>query len=77
MFTISGLTIRIRFDEDFLPEAVWWYAEQTENERYLQPPAGDRHLLPLLGSAVQHTFTEHVCQPREHYGLAFSWPMTK
>jgi len=74
---IRGLTIRIRFDDGFLPEAVWWYAELTENERFVQPPTGDRHLLPPLGNAVQHTFTEHVCQPREHYGLAFSWPMRK
>ena len=71
---ISGLTIRIRFDNDFLPEAAWWYAELTESERYVQPPAGDRHLIPLVGNAVQHTFTEHLCEPREHYGLAFSWP---
>jgi hypothetical protein len=73
---IRGLTIRIKFDEEFLPEAVWWYAEMTENERNVQPPTGDRHLLSLHGSAVQHTFTEHVCQPREHYGLAYSWPVT-
>ena len=72
---IRGLTIRIKFDAEFLPEAVWWYAEMTENERYAQPPTGDRHLLPLHGSAVQYTFTEHVCQPREHYGIAYSWPM--
>jgi len=74
---IRGLTIRIKFDDDFLPEAVWWYAELTVNERWIQPPANDRHLLPLVGNAVQYTFTEHVCQPREHYGLAFSWPVKK
>jgi len=74
---IRGLTIRIKFDDEFLPEAVWWYAELTVNERWVQPPAGDRRLLPLVGNAVQHTFTEHVCQPREHYGLAFCWPMKK
>jgi len=71
---ISGLTIRIRFDNDFPPEAAWWYAELTESERYVQPPAGDRHLLPVVGNAVHYTFTEHLCEPREHYGLAFSWP---
>jgi hypothetical protein len=70
---IRGLTIRIKFDEGVLPEAVWWYAELTESERYNQPDVGDRHLLSLVGNAVQHTFTEHVCQPREHYGLAYSW----
>lgn len=71
---ISGLTIRIRFDNHVLPEAAWWYAELTESERYVQPPPGDRHLLPLMGGAVHYTFTEHLCEPREHYGLAFSWP---
>ncbi len=71
-----GLTIRIKFDDGFLPEAVWWYAELTEGERYVQPPPGDRHLLALVGNAVQYTFTEHVCQPREHYGLAYNWPIT-
>lgn len=72
---IRGLTIRIRFDDEFLPEAVWWYAELTESERDTQPPRGDRRLLPLIGNAVQYTFTEHVCQPREHYGIAFNWPV--
>ena len=71
---ISGLTIRITFDNGFFPEAAWWYAELTESERYVQPRPGDRHLLPLVGNTVQYTFTEHVCQPREHYGLAYSWP---
>ena len=71
---ISGLTIRVRFDDDFLPEAAWWYAELTESGRYEQPPPGDRHLLTLVGNAVHYTFTEHLCEPREHYGLAFSWP---
>jgi hypothetical protein len=72
---IRGLTIRIKFDSECLPDATWWYAELTESERYIQPPPGDQHLLPLVGNAVQYTFVEHVCQPREHYGLAFSWPM--
>ena len=71
---IRGLTIRIKFDDAFLPEAAWWYAELTVRERFQQPPAGSRRLIPLIGNAVQYTFTEHVCQPREHYGLAFYWP---
>jgi hypothetical protein len=71
---ISGLTIRIRFDDAFLPEAAWWYAECTESERYVQPRPGDRRLVPVVGGAVQYTFTEHLCEPREHYGLAYSWP---
>jgi hypothetical protein len=70
---IRGLTIRVRFDEANLPEAVWWYAELNERERYDRPPPGDHRLLTLVGNDVQHTFTERVCQPRESYGLAFSW----
>lgn len=71
---ISGLTIRVRFDRSDLPEAVWWYAELNENERYDKPPAGDSRLLPVAGQDVQYTFTDGPCQPRESYGLAFSWP---
>jgi hypothetical protein len=71
---VSGLTIRVRFDEVDLPEAVWWYAELNESERYDRPPLGDRHLLTVVGNNVSYTFTEQVCQPRESYGLAFSWP---
>ena len=37
---VSGLTIRIRFDSRCLPSAVWWYAEQDERERYVEPPVG-------------------------------------
>jgi hypothetical protein len=68
---VSGLTIRVRFDEGYLPEAVWWYAELNESERYDRPPSGDRHLLTIIGNNVQHTFTDQACQPRESYGLAF------
>jgi hypothetical protein len=70
---ISGLTIRIRFDETCLPEAVWWYAELNERERYNRPPAGDHRLLRLVGNDVQHTFTDRACQPRESYGIGFRW----
>ena len=28
----AGLTIRVNFDEQCLPEACWWYAEQLEVE---------------------------------------------
>jgi hypothetical protein len=76
-FPISGLTIRVRFDEGCLPEAVWWYAELNENERYDRPPQGDRHLLPVIGNDVQYTFKDQVCQPRESYGLAFKWPASE
>lgn len=71
---VSGLTIRIRFDDACPPEAVWWYAELNEQERYDQPPPGDPHLLPIVENSVGHTFTDRLCQPRESYGLAFSWP---
>jgi hypothetical protein len=71
---VSGLTIRVRFDESELPEAVWWYAELNENERYDRPPPRDPHLLTITGHDVQYTFMDQPCQPRESYGLAFSWP---
>jgi len=71
---VRGLTIRIRFDLSQLPEVVWWYAEQTERERYNKPPDDDEHFLTLIGNEVQKTFTEQPCQPRESYGIAFSWP---
>lgn len=73
LLPVQGLTIRIRFDESFLPAAVWWYAELTELERYERPPATDMHVLPLIGNDVQKTFTEQPCQPRESYGIAFTW----
>lgn len=72
-YPIRGLTIRIRFQEDFLPEAVWWYAELTERERYIRPPGGDPHLLTLVANGVEYTFTQW-CQPRENYGLSILWP---
>jgi hypothetical protein len=70
---ISGLTIRVMFDNDHLPEACWWYAEQTERERRQRPPDGDHHLLTIVSNTVEHTFTEK-CQPRENYGISFLWP---
>jgi hypothetical protein len=73
-FPVSGLTIRVRFDEGWLPAAVWWYAELNESERYEVPPPGDPHLLTITGNDVQHTFAGLACQPRESYGLSFSWP---
>ena len=70
---ISGLTIRVRFDEACVPAAAWWYAEANEDERYHEPPPDDPRLLPIINASVAHTF-EQICQPREHYGVAFSWP---
>lgn len=71
---VSGLTIRVRFDESSLPEAVWWYAELNERERHDPPPSGDHRYVSVAGNDVQHTFTHLACQPRESYGLAFKWP---
>jgi hypothetical protein len=75
-FPIRGLTIRIVFDQAYLPEAVWWYAEVSERERYDRPPAGDVRLIKINGNSAQKTFTEQPCQPREHYGISFMWPNT-
>jgi hypothetical protein len=72
---ISGLTIRIRFDETFLPETCWWYAEKTERERLERPPDGDPHLLTVVADTVEHTFTDE-CYPRENYGVSLLWPQT-
>ncbi|WIX97924.1 hypothetical protein QRX60_28005 [Amycolatopsis mongoliensis] len=70
---VAGLTIQISFDEECLPEACWWYAEQTDHERLRRPPAGDPHLLAIEDGFVQHTFVE-PCHPREEYGIVFRWP---
>ncbi|ADJ44616.1 hypothetical protein AMES_2793 [Amycolatopsis mediterranei S699] len=69
----AGLTIRVAFDAECLPEACWWYAEQLEVERLRRPPAGSSRLLDVGNGFVQHTF-EACCHPREEYGIAFSWP---
>ncbi|GAB3710747.1 hypothetical protein GCM10027598_16400 [Amycolatopsis oliviviridis] len=68
----GGLSISITFD-DCVPEACWWYAEQTDYERLVRPPAGDPHLLEIRRGVVEHTFLE-PCHPREGYGIAFRWP---
>lgn len=70
---ISGLTIRIQFDRDHLPEACWVYAEQIERERKAKPPKGDPRLLVLRDGAVEYTFPGR-CQPRENYGVSILWP---
>lgn len=72
----AGLTIRVNFDEQYLPEACWWYAEQLEVERLRRPPSGDPRLLDVGDGFVQHTF-EGCCHPREEYGIAFRWPRTE
>ncbi|MEU4525288.1 hypothetical protein AB0F52_42025 [Amycolatopsis sp. NPDC024027] len=70
---IAGLTVQVNFDPQCLPDACWWYAEQTEPERLRRPPDGDRHLLEVADGFVEHTF-EKPCQPREGYGIVFKWP---
>ncbi|WP_233225549.1 hypothetical protein [Amycolatopsis sp. CA-126428] len=70
---VAGLTIQVTFDPHCLPEACWWYAEQTEIERLRRPPAGDPRLLEIGDGFVEHTFPEQ-CQPRGNYGIAFRWP---
>lgn len=71
---VGGLTIRVRFDLDDLPDAVWWYADVAERERYQRPVTGDVRWLEVTSQGeVEHTFTE-PCQPRASYGLAFAWP---
>ena len=69
---VRGLTIRIRFDPDRLPTAVWWYAEQNDLERYIQPPPGSPRHLDIVGGDVVKTF-EQPCQPRESYGITYNW----
>ncbi|WP_245783202.1 hypothetical protein [Amycolatopsis sacchari] len=70
---VAGLTIRIKFQEGYLPESCWWYAEQTERERRIRPPDGDPRLIPVTDDSVQHTFGQR-CHPRESYGIALRWP---
>lgn len=72
LLPVSGLTIRIRFDGDCLPDAVWWYAEQNEAERYIEPPADSPRRLEVMRGHVTKTF-ERPCQPREAYGIAYRW----
>ncbi len=69
---VGGLTIRIRFDRDDLPLAVWCYAEQNERERYEEPRVGSGRRLDLVCGDVVKTFPD-PCQPRESYGIAYSW----
>lgn len=69
---VSGLTIRIRFDDAQIPTACWWYAEELDRERQIAPPEGDRRRLRIVDGAVTHTF-DQVCHPRESYGVSILW----
>jgi hypothetical protein len=72
LLPVSGLTIRVRFDDDSLPAAVWWYAEINERERHVEPPSASPRRLEVVEGSVSKTF-EKPCQPRESYGIAFNW----
>jgi hypothetical protein len=72
MLPVSGLTIRISFDDHLLPAAAWWYAEQNEQERYSEPPVTSPRRLRISRGNVIKTF-EQPCQPRENYGIAYRW----
>ena len=69
---ISGLTIRVIFDE--LPDAVWYYANVTERERYSRPPETDaeRWLTVSPHGHAEHTFSQG-CQPLANYGVSIAW----
>jgi hypothetical protein len=69
---VSGLTIRIRFDEDHIPWGCWWHAEQTVRERRSLPTPRSPRWLPIVGNSTAHTFTAR-CLPREVYGVSFLW----
>ena len=69
---VSGLTIRLRFDRNCLPEAIWWYAEQNDRERYAEPPPDSPRRLDVGSGDVVKTF-DNLCQPRESYGIAYKW----
>lgn len=71
---IGGLTIRVRFDDGYLPKEVWWYENLNEGERHGGPP--DRHdrRLMLTGRDAQYTFIERSCETGENFGLTFEWP---
>lgn len=72
---IAGLTVRIRFDSAELPEAVWWYADVTERERYSRPAPDEERWVPVSPQGyAEHTFAE-PCQPLANYGLSIGWPM--
>ena len=72
LLPVSGLTIRIRFDRDCLPRAIWWYAELNAWERYVEPPPDDPRRMDIGSGDVAKTF-EHLCEPREDYGVTYSW----
>ena len=72
LLPVSGLTIRLRFDRNCLPTSIWWYAEQNDRERYAEPPPDSPRRLAVGSGDVVKTF-DNLCQPRESYGIAYTW----
>lgn len=72
LLPVRGLTIRLRFDRNCLPKSIWWYAELNDRERYVEPPPGSPRCLDVGCGDVVKTFAG-LCQPRENYGIAYTW----
>jgi hypothetical protein len=69
-----GLTLRLQFEQDDQPDAVWWFAECLDSERFRRPPDGDgRRLTPSWNGYVEHTFSQ-AGKPSMKYGVAWAWP---
>ncbi len=70
---ISGLTIRVLFQEGFIPEAAWWYREMTTSALLIRPKPGDERLLDVVRGTTEYTF-ESACRHHQSYGIALAWP---
>lgn len=74
--TGGALTLRIQYQVGSLPDAVWWYADCLDDERWVRPPAGAKERLE--GQITQCGFLEwtypEFCKPRSKYGIAWEWP---
>ena len=72
----AALTLRIQYEVGSLPDAVWWYADCLDDERWVKPPEGARERLD--GKITECGFLEwtypEMCKPRSKYGIAWEWP---
>jgi len=68
---VSGLTVRVRFEDWDVPVACWWY-DDTKGRDGEPPGPGDPRRLTVVAAAVSHTFAQE-CQPLGNYGIAFLW----
>lgn len=69
----GGLTIRIQFDRDNYPRAVWWFGDTIDARRLDKPSDDDEHRLMCTPFGyLEHTFAE-VCKPLAKYGIAWEW----